>query len=132
MRGVALLAFLPLMATAAPSPKPESIDLPYWDQTSDEALQPYIVVLNKNINEATVSNHFSWVQTTQNQIEKQRTELRKRSQSAINSLPSGIVHKYNIAGIFFGYSGNFDEKTINEINSHPDVSSQTILSRCNS
>ncbi|RKF53848.1 Alkaline protease 2, partial [Golovinomyces cichoracearum] len=121
MRGVALLAFLPLMATAAPSPKPESIDLPYWDQISDEALKPYIVVLNKNINEATVSNHFSWVQTTQNQIEKQRTELRKRSQSTINSLPSGIVHTYNIAGIFFGYSGNFDEKTINEINSHPDV-----------
>ncbi|RKF79665.1 Alkaline protease 2 [Golovinomyces cichoracearum] len=120
MRGLVLLAFLPLMAIAEPSPKPESTDLPKWVQTSDETLNSYIVVLKKNINEATFSDHFRWVQSIQDQSEKQRMELRKRSQSPIN-FPSGIVHTYDIAGIFFGYSGNFDKKTINDINSHPDV-----------
>ncbi|RKF81927.1 Alkaline protease 2 [Golovinomyces cichoracearum] len=99
-----------MTAIAAPSPKPKSIDLSSR-QYSVNALNPYIFVLKENISEASITEHISWLRTIQSQAEKQRTELRKHSQSSINGLPSGIKHMYNIAGIFRGYSGDFDEKT---------------------
>lgn len=131
MRGPVRSAFLPLTASAAPSPKPKSSDLSSL-QYSVNALNTYIVILKNDISEASFEEHISWVRTIHSQAEKERTELREHSQSSINGLPSGINHVYDIATAFNGYSGDFDEKTINKIKSRSDVSFQPILSRCKS
>ncbi|RKF71299.1 Alkaline protease 2 [Golovinomyces cichoracearum] len=121
MRGLINLALLPLMATAAPSFKSDSIAPVFSTQDSAQVPNSYVVVFKKHVTEALAADHHSWVQMIHSEAETQRTELRKRSQSPINDVFSGLKHTYNIAGNFLGYSGHFDDNIIEEVRRHPDV-----------
>jgi cerevisin len=82
----------------------------------------YIVVFKKHVTTALALDHHSWVQDIHLSSENERTELRKRSQFPLTeSVFDGLKHTYNIAENFLGYSGHFDESTIEQIRRHPDV-----------
>ncbi|TQS34012.1 hypothetical protein Golomagni_05623 [Golovinomyces magnicellulatus] len=121
MRGLIPLALLSLMATAAPSFKSDTNAPFFISQGSDHDSNSYIVVLKKHVTEESVADHYNWVQLIHHQSETQRADLLKRSPSPITDNMSGIVHTYNITGYFVGYSGIFDDRTIDEIQRHPDV-----------
>lgn len=87
----------------------------------------YIVVFKKGVN---VDAHHNWIQQTH------ASSLKKRSQIPLGGKPSGsflntvidevdtltgFKHSFDIAGGFKGYSGSFDESTLDLIRSHPDV-----------
>src|SRR4051812_1270408 len=91
----------------------------------------YIVVFKKGVDSKTVDAHQNWIQETH------ASNLRKRSQAPVGAKPSGnflntviddvetltgLKHSFDIAGAFKGYSGAFDESTLDLIRSHPDVS----------
>jgi len=90
----------------------------------------YIVVFKKGVDSKTVDAHQNWIQETH------ASNLRKRSQAPVGEKPSGnflntviddvetltgLKHSFDIAGAFKGYSGAFDESTLDLIRSHPDV-----------
>ena len=67
--------------------------------------------------------HHSWVQDIHQQTLNTRTELKKRDQLPFSdAIFEGFKHTYNIAGAFLGYSGHFDDDTIEQVRRHPDVS----------
>ncbi|KAK6500639.1 serine protease [Arthrobotrys conoides] len=91
----------------------------------------YIVVFKKGVDSESVDAHHSWIQKTH------ASSLKKRSQVPLGGKPSssflntvvddvetivgGFKHSFDIAGAFKGYSGSFDEDTLDLIRSHPDV-----------
>ncbi|RVD82442.1 uncharacterized protein DFL_006869 [Arthrobotrys flagrans] len=91
----------------------------------------YIVVFKKGVDSEAVDAHQSWIQKTH------ASSLKKRSQVPLGGKPSssflntvvddvetvvgGFKHSFDIAGAFKGYSGSFDEDTLDLIRSHPDV-----------
>jgi cerevisin len=123
MRSFAPLALLPLLAAASPL----SIGTIHKDAApilssvnTKEIPNSYMVVLKKH---ALASKHHDWVQGIHLASQKERTELRKRSQFPITTeIFEGLKHTYDIAGSLLGYSGHFDDETIEQIRRHPDVS----------
>ncbi|KAL9056516.1 MAG: hypothetical protein Q9162_002892 [Coniocarpon cinnabarinum] len=82
----------------------------------------YMVVFKDHVSHEGAAAHHSWVQELHYSSESSRAELRKRSQlPLLDSLYEGLKHIYDIPGSFLGYSGHFDEDTIQEIRRHPDV-----------
>ena len=79
----------------------------------------YMVVFKDHVNEAAAKDHHSWVQLTHQDSQSYRTELRKRSSFQEEAF-EGLKHVYNIANLK-GYSGHFDENTVEAIRRHPDV-----------
>ena len=123
------LALLPL---AAASPfKVGTIHndaAPVLSSTTAEEVVPnsYIVVLKKHVKDA--KKHHEWVQSVHTKAQDERTELRKRSQFPITTdIFEGLKHTYDIVGGLTGYSGHFDDETLEQIRRHPDVS--TLLSQ---
>ena len=90
--------------------------------TVDEVVpNSYIVVLKDDVKDA--KKHHEWVQSVHVKAQDERSELRKRSQFPMSSeLFEGLKHTYDIVGGMMGYSGHFDEETLEEIRRHPDVS----------
>lgn len=125
------LSLLPLLASAAPFLSDTATDTTapiFATQESAQLPNSYIVVFKDHVNEKTAADHHNWVQQIHNQVEVERTELKKRSQLPIvNDVFNGLKHTYNIAGNFMGYSGHFDDKVIEEVRKHPDVSSLMIF-----
>lgn len=126
MRVLLSLSLLPLLATAAPSLMLEKTTETRPPTLASHALEKlpnsYIVVFKDHVDEKIAADHHSWIQEIHNQVEIERTELKKRSQLPIlNKGFNGLKHTYNIAGNFMGYSGHFDEKIIDEVRRHPDV-----------
>ena len=122
------LALLPL---AAASPfKVGTIHndaAPVLSSTTAEEVVPnsYIVVLKKDVKDA--KKHHEWVQSVHTKAQDERMELRKRSQFPITTdIFEGLKHTYDIVGGLVGYSGHFDDETLEQIRRHPDVS--TLLS----
>jgi cerevisin len=129
--GLISLSLLPLLASSAPTFSTETIHgdaAPLLTSANSEAIpDSYIVVFKKHVNEASASDHHSWVQNIHSESENVRTELRKRSQFPITTeIFEGLRHTYNIAGDFLGYSGHFDDEVIEKVRRHPDVSSCVI------
>lgn len=78
----------------------------------------YMIVFKKHVTEKTALNHHSWVQDLHLTYKK---ELKKRGQASLQeTIYEGLKHTYNIPGML-GYSGHFDEETIEQVRRHPDV-----------
>lgn len=83
----------------------------------------YIIKFKDHVDASKAEDHHSWVQTIHSDGAQARLELRKRGLFSSDSIFSGLKHTYNIGDTFKGYSGHFDEATIEQVRNHPDVSS---------
>ncbi|KAF9732392.1 hypothetical protein PMIN06_007461 [Paraphaeosphaeria minitans] len=82
----------------------------------------YMVVFKKHVEHADAQSHHEWVQSVHTKAQDERSELRKRSQFPITTeIFDGLKHTYDIVGGMMGYSGHFDDETLEEIRRHPDV-----------
>jgi cerevisin len=89
---------------------------------SKEVPNSYMVIFKKHVKHADAKDHHSWVQNIHTKSEGERMELRKRSQFPLTTdVFEGLKHTYNV-GSLMGYSGHFDDETIEQIRRHPDVS----------
>ncbi|KAF2732379.1 autophagic serine protease Alp2 [Polyplosphaeria fusca] len=89
---------------------------------ADTVPDSYMVVFKKHVDTANAATHHEWVQRVHSQNEEERAELRKRSQFPVSTdIFDGLKHTYNIIGGIVGYSGHFDEATIEQIRQSPDV-----------
>jgi cerevisin len=127
MRGFAL-ALLPAIAAASPMMQVGTIHkdaAPILSSTqSKEVPNSYMVVFKKHVKENNAKEHHDWVQSIHTKSSDERMELRKRSQFPVTTeIFDGLKHTYNIIGGMAGYSGHFDDETIEAIRRHPDVSS---------
>jgi cerevisin len=83
----------------------------------------YMVVFKKHVKHEKTKDHHAWVQSIHTKSQDDRMELRKRSQFPVTTdIFDGLKHTYNIVGGMVGYSGHFDDETIEAIRNHPDVS----------
>lgn len=95
---------------------------------SSEIADNYMIVFKKHVKHEHTKDHHEWVQSIHSKAQSDRMELRKRSQFPVTeTVFEGLKHTYNIAGGIMGYSGHFDEDTIEAIRRHPDVSTQPLL-----
>lgn len=72
----------------------------------------YIVLLKSDLSEAQVESHAAWV-----------SDIHKRSlaeRADTDAPPAGVEHTYGF-GDFHAYAGSFDDSTVDEIKSNPDV-----------
>lgn len=120
------LSLLPALAAAAPAFEVGTIHkdaAPVLSTTtSKEVPNSYMVVFKKHVKPADASSHHEWVQSIHTKGEEERMELRKRSQFPITEeIFSGLKHTYDIIGGLKGYSGHFDDETLEQIRRHPDV-----------
>ena len=121
-----LIAALPALAAASPTFQAETIhkgSAPVLSSTSaKEVPNSYMVVFKKHVKDA--SKHHDWVQSVHSKNNEERMELRKRSSQfpVTTEVFDGLKHVYEMAGMK-GYSGHFDDETIEAIMNHPDVSS---------
>lgn len=122
MRGVIALS-LAAVAAAAPSFSYETIHdgaAPILSTTSAEEIpNSYIIKFKKHVTEASASDHHTWIQQIHDGREQERLELRKRGLA--DDVFRGLKHTYKISSGFLGYSGHFDDATIEEVRRHPDV-----------
>ena len=98
----------------------------------------YIVVFKKDVKPSKASDHHSWVASMH--TSSITAELKKRSQDPLTpghaswmdeiEAMVGLKHTYHIPGGLMGYSGAFDDQTLKEIRSHPDVSLTLGCSGC--
>jgi len=89
---------------------------------AEEVPNSYMVVFKKHVKHDAAETHHEWVQSVHSKSQGERSELRKRSQFPITTdVFDGLKHTYNIVGGLMGYSGHFDDETLEEIRRHPDV-----------
>ncbi|KAH7409879.1 peptidase S8/S53 domain-containing protein [Phaeosphaeria sp. MPI-PUGE-AT-0046c] len=120
------LSLLPALAAASPMMQVGTIHkdaAPILSSTqSKEVPNQYMVVFKKHVKESHAKEHHSWVQSIHTKSNTERMELRKRSQFPVTTeIFDGLKHTYNIIGGMVGYSGHFDDETIEAIRRHPDV-----------
>ena len=121
------MALLPLLASASPTLKVGTIHngaAPVLSSThAEEVPNSYMVVFKKHVKHADAKIHHDWIQSVHTKSHNDRMELRKRSQLPLQTdIFNGLKHTYNIVGGMMGYSGHFDEETLEQIRRHPDVS----------
>ncbi|KAI1764428.1 peptidase S8/S53 domain-containing protein [Hypoxylon sp. FL1150] len=128
MRGLIALS-LAYAASAAPSFGYQTIHdgaAPVISSsTAEEVPNSYIVKFKSHVSASSAADHHSWVQKIHGDREDERLELRKRGQiplvgDAVDSF-KGLKHTLKIGSEFLGYSGHFDDNTIEEVRRHPDV-----------
>lgn len=128
MKGILSLAVLPLLTLASPM----VIDTihngaaPILSSTNArEVPDSYIVVFKKHVTPKTAAAHHSWVQDIHERSQYDRIEMQKKKRSMWNEdddvFFQGLKHTFDIAGSLVGYSGHFDEDTIEQVRMHPDV-----------
>ena len=126
MKALLSLSLLPLLASSSPvlvdsihndaAPILSSIN-------AKELPNSYIIVFKKHVTDDAAAAHHSWVQDVHYEKQNTRTELRKRDQLPFSDMVfEGFKHTYKIAGAVLGYSGHFDDETIEQVRRHPDVS----------
>ncbi|KAI9695387.1 MAG: serine protease [Bogoriella megaspora] len=126
MRATFSLSLLPLIASASPvfnvgtihqdaAPILSSVD-------AKEIPNSYMIVFKKHVKHEDTVAHHSWVQDLHTTSQNERLELRKRSQfPIIDEIYEGLKHTFHIPNGILGYSGHFDDQTIEQIRRHPDV-----------
>lgn len=124
-------AVLPALAAASPMLQVGTIHngaAPILSSTeAKEIADNYMVVFKKHVKHENTKDHHEWVQSIHTKAQNDRMELRKRSQFPVTTeVFAGLKHTYHIAGGILGYSGHFDEETIEAIRRHPDVSSHLL------
>jgi cerevisin len=117
---------LPLLAAASPV-MIESIHndaAPVISSTNAKEIpNSYMIKFKSHVNTHLAAKHHDWVQDLHVSTQKAKMDLKKRSQTPlVDDIFHGLKHTYNIAGSLMGYSGHFDEDTIEQIRRHPDVS----------
>lgn len=117
---------LPLLASASPvfvgSIHNEAAPV-LSSANAKEIPDSYMIKFKKHVTTNLAAEHHDWVQDLHLSTQQAKTELRKRSQTPmVDDIFHGLKHTYNIAGSLMGYSGHFDEETIEQIRRHPDVS----------
>ena len=127
MRYAYVLSQLLALAAAAPTFEIGTIHkdaAPVLSSThAKEIPNSYMVVFKKHVKHKDAESHHSWVQSIHEQGQQERMELRKRSEFPVTTgIFEGLKHTYNMAGSLMGYSGHFDDETIEQIRRHPDVS----------
>lgn len=127
MRSAVALALLPLLASASPVFNVGTIHneaAPILSSANaKEVPNSYMIKFKKHVKHSDAKDHHDWVQSIHESSQKERIELRKRSQFPVTTdIFEGLKHTYNIAGSLLGYSGHFDDETIEQIRRHPDVS----------
>ncbi|KAI0019944.1 peptidase S8/S53 domain-containing protein [Xylariomycetidae sp. FL0641] len=128
MKGFALLS-LASAALAAPSFSIETIHdnaAPILSSSSaEEVPNSYIVKFKDHVSESSAKDHHSWIQKIHGDREDERLELRKRGQfplvGEVADSFKGLKHTLKVGSEFLGYSGHFDDNTIEEVRKHPDV-----------
>lgn len=116
------LAALPFVA-AAQAAILKHTSQPIHSETLPDS---YIIKFKSHVDDSAASDHHIWVQSVHNSGDQQRLELRKRSDdSSTAQIFTGTKHKYKIGNSFRGYSGHFNQSTIDEIRNHCDVSLPT-------
>lgn len=126
MRG--LVAFsLVACVSAAPSFTAETINgehAPILSSSNAEVVpNSYIIKFKKHVDESSASAHHAWIQDIHASREQVRQDLKKRGQvPMLDDFFHGLKHTYKIGEEFLGYSGHFDEETIEQVRRHPDVS----------
>lgn len=121
------LSLLPALAAASPLLQVGTIHngaAPVLSSThAKEVPNSYMVVFKKHVKHEAAQSHHEWVQSIHTKNQDERMELRKRSQFPLTSeVFDGLKHTYNIVGGLMGYSGHFDDETLEAIRRHPDVS----------
>ena len=126
MKGLFSLCVLPVLVSASPVlvGSIHNDAAPILSSTNSKVLpNSYLVVFKKHVTHHAAAAHHSWVQDIHLEKQSTRTELRKRDQYPFSGgVFEGFKHTYNIAGGFLGYSGHFDDETIEQVRRHPDVS----------
>lgn len=122
-----VLALIPALAAASPVLHVGTIHngaAPVLSSTqAKEVPNSYMVVFKKHVKHEDAQSHHEWVQSIHTKSQDERMELRKRSQLPITTdIFNGLKHTYNIVGGLMGYSGHFDDETLEQIRRHPDVS----------
>jgi cerevisin len=117
---------LPLLAAASPvvvsSIHKDAAPI-LSSMNAEEIPGSYIVKFKSHVKHTDAADHHSWVQDLHTSTQQTKMDLKKRSQSPfVDELFEGLKHTYNIAGGLMGYSGHFDDETIEQIRRHPDVS----------
>jgi cerevisin len=125
MRGFVALS-LACVAAAAPSFKYGTIHdgaAPILSTAAaEEVPNSYIIKFKKHVTESSAAEHHTWVQKLHGENEEARLELRKRGEIPLaDGVYNGLKHTYKISSEFLGYSGHFDDSTIEEVRRHPDV-----------
>lgn len=126
MRSALSLLLLPLLASASPVLNVGTIHndaAPILSSVNAKEIpNSYMIVFKKHVKHTDAASHHDWVQNLHLSSQKERAELRKRSQYPISTdIFEGLKHTYNIAGGLLGYSGHFDDETVEQIRRHPDV-----------
>lgn len=120
------LTLLPALAAASPMFQVGTIHkdaAPVLSSVhAEEVPDNYMVVFKKHVKDHDAKQHHDWVQGVHSKGEMERMELRKRSQiPTASDVFEGLKHTYNIIDGLMGYSGHFDEETLEQIRRHPDV-----------
>ncbi|KAF1953423.1 hypothetical protein CC80DRAFT_148861 [Byssothecium circinans] len=120
------LAMLPALAVASPMVQIGTIHkgaAPVLSSVhAEEVPNSYMVVFKKHVKQHHAKEHHSWVQSVHTKSNDERMELRKRSQLPLTTdVFEGLKHTYDIVGSLMGYSGHFDDETVEQIRRHPDV-----------
>lgn len=120
---------LPLLAAASPV-MVESIHneaAPVISSVNAKEIpDSYMIKFKSHVTSNLAAEHHDWVTDLHTTTQKAKTDLKKRSQTPmVDDIFHGLKHTYNIAGSLMGYSGHFDEDTIEQIRRHPDVSQIT-------
>lgn len=126
MRGIVALS-LAACAVAAPSPSTQTVHgdaAPILSSSNAEVIpNSYIIKFKKHVTENKASDHQMWIQKLHGNRESVHMDLKKRG--LIEDAFKGLKHTYKIGQEFLGYSGHFDEETIEQVRRHPDVSCRT-------
>ncbi|KAK3372393.1 serine protease [Podospora didyma] len=122
MRGLIALSLV-ACASAAPKFSHETIHgeaAPILSSSNAEVVpNSYIIKFKKHVSEASASDHHVWIQKIHSSREGEHRDLKKRG--LVDDVFRGIKHTYKIGQGFLGYSGHFDEETIEQVRMHPDV-----------
>ncbi|ROT40951.1 hypothetical protein SODALDRAFT_343138 [Sodiomyces alkalinus F11] len=112
------------VASAAPTVSIDTVHrgaAPILASSNAEAIpNSYIIKFKDHVSESGAVEHQSWVQHIHTKSSDERLELRKRGEPHAETVFNGLKHVYKLGG-FLGYSGHFDEATIEEVRRHPDV-----------
>ncbi|ROV95397.1 hypothetical protein VMCG_08514 [Cytospora schulzeri] len=128
MRGIAALSLAACAAAAVvPSFSTGTIHneaAPLLSSSNADAIpNRYIIKFKKHVTDSHASDHHTWLNSvhTTNQ-ELRELELRKRGEyPLVDDVFEGLKHTYKIGGAFMGYAGHFDDATIEQIRTHPDI-----------
>ena len=123
MRGLIALSLV-ACASAAPKFSHETIHgdaAPIISSSNAEVVpNSYIIKFKKHVSEASAEDHHVWIQKIHSSREGEHRDLKKRGLA--DDVFRGLKHTYKIGQGFLGYSGHFDEETIEQVRMHPDVS----------